>query len=178
MKKMLALLAVSLFSSVVYSQRIDIKSNLLYDVTTTLNLGAEVGLNRNLSLDVSANYNPWKFGSGRQWKHWLLQPELRYWLGERFRKSFLGVHVHYAGYNVARPEHARYQGNLYGFGFSYGYRWTLKNRWSVEATAGLGYARIKYDKYNCRNCGPKLDSGHKNYFGPTKLGVSLIYTIF
>ena len=47
----------------------------------------------------------------------------------------------------------------------------------MEATVGVGYARVDYDRYNCQDCGTKLNSGHKNYFGPTKLGLSLIYII-
>ena len=47
----------------------------------------------------------------------------------------------------------------------------------MEATIGVGYARINYDKYNCGHCGSKLNSGHKNYFGPTKVGINIIYVI-
>lgn len=95
--------------------------------------------------------------------------------------------IHYAEFNAkgiklpfglypGLKDH-RYQGNLYGAGISYGYHWILKKRWSMEATIGVGYARVSYDRYNCRDCGSKLNSGHKNYFGPTKLGISLIYIL-
>ena len=50
-------------------------------------------------------------------------------------------------------------------------------RWSIKATTDVRYARVSYDRYNCRDCGSKLNSGHKNYFGPTKLGISLIYIL-
>lgn len=36
----------------------------------------------------------------------------------------------------------RYDGKIYGAGISYGYHWILKNRWSMEATIGAGYARL------------------------------------
>ena len=71
----------------------------------------------------------------------------------------------------------RYQGNLYGAGVSYGYHWILNKRLSIEATIGVGYAYLDYDKYPCGKCGTKLKDGHKNYFGPTKAGVSLIYIL-
>lgn len=54
----------------------------------------------------------------------------------------------------------RYDGKIYGAGISYGYHWILKNRWSMEATIGAGYARLDYDKYACGKCGEKL--GHNN----------------
>ena len=53
----------------------------------------------------------------------------------------------------------------------------LKKRWSLEASVGVGYARIVYDKYPCTQCGTKEKEDNKNYFGPTKASVSLIYVI-
>ena len=186
MKKALVLLAFSLLSFAAYSQVVGIKSNLLYDATTSMNLGVEVALAPKLTLDISGNYNPWEFNN-KQFKHWLVQPELRYWLCEKFNGSFFGIHAHYAEFNAkgiklpfdlypGLKDH-RYQGKLYGAGVSYGYHWILKKRWSMEATVGVGYARVDYDRNNCQDSGTKLNSGQKNYFGPTKLGLSLIYII-
>ena len=81
-----------------YMPKFAIKTNALYWATTTANLGFEVGLSKNLTLDVSGNYNPWKFSDHKQIKHWLVQPELRYWLCERFYGHFFGLHAHYAEY--------------------------------------------------------------------------------
>ena len=133
-----------------YMPKFAIKTNALYWATTTANLGFEVGLSKKLTLDVSGNYNPWKFSDHKQIKHWLVQPELRYWLCERFYGHFFGLHAH---------------------------QWILNKHWSMEAEIGVGYARIDYDKYNCGKCGSKLDSGHKNYIGPTKVALNIIYVI-
>ena len=90
-----------LFSTVtVYAQRVAIKSNLLYDATTTMNLGLEIGLAPKWSLDLSANYNPWKFNDETRLRHWGVQPEFRYWFCEKFNGHFLGLHGHYAKYNM------------------------------------------------------------------------------
>ena len=72
---------------------------------------------------------------------------------------------------------AAIEGYLYGGGVSVGHSWILKKRWSIEASVGVGYAHIVYDKYPCRACGTKLKDSSKNYFGPTKASVSLIYVI-
>ncbi|MBK5723127.1 DUF3575 domain-containing protein, partial [Dysgonomonas sp. Marseille-P4677] len=37
---------------------------------------------------------------------------------------------------------------------------------------------FKYDKYPCAECGSKIKSDSKNYWGPTKVGISFIYFIF
>ena len=139
-------------------------------------------LAKKITLDVSGNYNPWKFGNDRQIKHWLVQPELRYWLCERFNGSFFGLHGHYGEMNVSNLNifgmgHDRYDGSLYGAGISYGYQWIISKRWSMEATVGVGYARLKYDKYARGDGGEKLGHNTRNYFGPTKIGLSFIYVI-
>jgi hypothetical protein len=87
-----------------------------------------------------------------------------------------------AGYNIGALkmfglEKHRYEGNLYGGGFSYGYQWVLGNHWSIEATVGVGYLYLTHGKYPCGKCESKLDNFTKNWFGPTKAGVSIIYII-
>lgn len=164
-----------------------IKNNLLYDATMTFNLGAEFRLSSYLTLDVSGSYNPWTFSENKKFKHIAVQPELRYWIYEPFNGHFLGGHLLYVNYNVggikmplgifSKLKDFRYQGNGYGMGFSYGYQWILSNRWNLETTFGFGYVYLDHTKYACRTCGKKVGNESKHYFGPTKMGVSLIYVI-
>ena len=74
------------------AQTVAVKSNILYDATATVNLGAEVAFNRHWSLDISGNYNGWDVASDKSWKHWMVQPEARYWLHEKFNGHYFGVH--------------------------------------------------------------------------------------
>ena len=60
---------------------------------------------------------------------------------------------------------------------SCGYQWPISRHWNLEASLGVGYDYIKYDEMRCGTCGKKLKSSHKNYFGPTKAAISLIYVI-
>lgn len=41
------------------SQEIAMKSNVLYDLTTTLNLGGEIRCSKRRTIHLSLNYNPW-----------------------------------------------------------------------------------------------------------------------
>ena len=165
-----------------------VKTNLLYDATRTLNLGVEFGLARRWTLDVSGNYNPWTFSENRKMKHWLVQPEVRWWSCTRFSGHFMGLHALGGGYNWGgmlpwgiRPGAGlrghRYQGWLVGAGVSYGYHWVLGNRWGLEATVGAGYAYLDYDKYPCAKCGRKIGRETQHYFGPTKAGITLIFMV-
>ena len=42
------------------AQKIAVKTNILYDVTTTLNIGAEFRVAPKWTIDLSGNYNPFK----------------------------------------------------------------------------------------------------------------------
>ncbi len=161
--------------------RFAVKTNALYWAAASFNAGFEAGLAPKITLDVSAAYNPWVLSENRKFKFWLAQAEGRYWFGRRFRGHFAGVHVLYADFNVGGIRFLglggrRYEGDLYGAGVSYGYRWAIGKRWGVEATAGLGYLRSDYDRYEQKRCGASLGSGHRNYFGPTRIGVSFSFT--
>ena len=187
MNKYLIIFMLTLLPAITYSQTVGIKSNIFYDAATTLNLGVEIAFDPKTTLDISGNYNPWKFANRKQFKHWLIQPEFRWWFCETFNGSFIGLHAIAGGYNIGGikipfklykglGEH-RYQGNMYGGGIAYGYQWILSSHWGIEASIGVGYMYIKYDRYPRGNCGNKLGNGHKNYFGPTKLALSFIYII-
>ena len=161
---------------------LEVKTNALYWTTASLNAGFEVGLTPRITFEIDAGYNPWTFSDNRKFKFWMIQPEIRHWFRNRFEGHFLGVHLLYADFNVGGMKFLgmsdrRYQGALYGAGVAYGYRWPLGKNWSVEATAALGYLRSDYDRYVWKKCGRHLGRGHKNYFGPTKVGVSFGFTI-
>ena len=83
------------------AQTVAVKSNILYDATATVNLGAEVAFNRHWSLDISGNYNGWDVASDKSWKHWMVQPEARYWLHEKFNGHYFGVHGVYMDYDMS-----------------------------------------------------------------------------
>lgn len=128
------------------------KVNLLYLATTSLNIGAELALSDKWTIDATFGYNPWKFGDGKI-KHWLIMPELRYWLCQSFEGHFFGLHGIYSKFNVGNLSFISslkdysYQGSMYGGGISYGYHFPLSGRWGLELTAGIGYLRLDYDKF-------------------------------
>ncbi len=183
-------LAVSapLFSAVGTAQRVAIKSNLLHDATLTPNLGAELAVGRKQTVQLSYGLNPWRFSSGRQWRHWQLIPEYRWWPCSRFNGHFFGIHGTVGEFNMAKVDFTmpftgwpgdldskRYEGWNAGGGITYGYSYILGRHWNIEAAIGVGYEYISYKKYPCKDCGTLEARGHKNYFGPTKLSLSLVY---
>jgi outer membrane protein OmpA-like peptidoglycan-associated protein len=174
-------------SSQALSPTWNVKTNLIYDATATINIAPEFRLGGKTSLEIPVNYNPWQFAEGRQWRHYLVQPEVRLWTRRFSRGSFFGLHGHYAFYNIGNlPEpfspwmqSHRVQGTAIGAGVSYGYRWRLGRggRWDMEATVGVGWAHLDYKAYQCDNCQKYEGETKKDWFGPTKVGLYLVYNI-
>lgn len=177
------------------AQNIAIKSNLLYDLTTTLNIGGEMRCGDTRTLNLSVSYNPWSFGNNKKMKLFLLQPEYRKWLEEAFMGSFIGFQVHYALYNFGgmlpwgfgngkmfglenkQIANNRYQGNLAGFGITYGYQWMISPQWNMEAGISMGYAHLNYKRYGQPKDAPLIEKSKCNYWGLTQIGLSLVYFI-
>lgn len=169
-----------------YAQHTALKTNALYWVTTTFNVGAETRLSPKWTLDVSVGYNPFTFDSNKKLKHFVVQPEARYWLCNTFAGHFIGGNLMYSHYNVGginmpfgifpELEDHRFQGDIGAIGFVYGYSWMLPNRrWSLEAVVGLGYGITRYSKYSCEVCGSKIENKTRGVFMPTKLSFSVVY---
>ena len=182
--------AVMLGCSISAYAQVAVKSNLLYDATLSPNIGVEIGVAPRWTVELSGNINAWTLADGKRWKHWLLQPEVRYWFCDRYAGHFVGAHLLGGQYNIGGIKHlhdflglqlsrladTRFQGWYVGAGVAYGYTWILSRHWSIEAELGLGYVYRRYDAYPCANCGTKIEENKsRHYVGPTKAAVNLIY---
>lgn len=190
-----------LFTLATYSlsaQSLAVKTNLLYDATATINLGVEVALGGRSTIDISGNYNAWYTNedANEKIRHFFVQPEYRYYFCEVFNGHFLGAHAIVGEYNVSGEqwlldtfkdfssmssfkddEASRYEGYGYGAGIVYGYDLMLSSRLNLEFTIGAGYIYFDYDRYGAGWCGTFREHTSQNYFGLTKLGISLVYLI-
>ena len=165
--------------------RIGVKTNLLHLFTATPNIGVEYAFTDNLSFEFSGGYNPFVFKNDAQIQHWVIWPEIRYWFSNVFDSNFLGVHCLFGEFDIGGVklpirsfealESRRYKGSVKGGGLSYGYHWIVGNNLVLELTAGVGFARIDYGTYILGEGGTKINEGKKNYLGPTKGAVSLMY---
>lgn len=166
-----------------------IKSNVVYDATATINLGVEIGLAPKWTLDISGNLNAWSKDEQTRWKHWLVQPEARYWFCDRFSRHFIGAHaiggafnfgginnnLSFLGTDFSVLKEKRYQGYAYGGGIAYGFAFMLSEHVNLELEAGFGYMYLDYDIYECGNCGRRVGEGIHHYIGPTKAAINLVF---
>ena len=196
MKKYILFIACFLFFLPAGAQRIAVKNNLAADALLIPNLGVEFRLGNKWTLELSGQYNPFVWSGsgkidtkwnveyaeeGRMFKHWMAQPEVRYWTCEAFNGLFIGAHFFggehditgitypsfsFGGEKALVPE-VRYKGYFYGGGLNIGHQWILGNRWNLEASIGAGYVHMLSDQLN-----PKIDGA---YVSDKKLSVSVIW---
>lgn len=182
--------------SATYSRPIlSIRSNLLLDLSSTLNIGIEVPLAPRWSL--SAEYiHPW-------WKHWdsaltwqiqSLYFDVRYWLGYRGEYNYLngwsvGLYAGSGWYDLQPFQDTGVQGEYtdYGATLSYAHFLGKSKHWLLEYTLGLGYVTTHYRNYY--TVADTEEYGnikvHNYPWGeetlrapvPTRLGVTLAYLI-
>ena len=190
-KTKIAILLLSLlYITGVRAQDAAVKTNILSDAAMNISLGVEVGTAPRWTVDLSGSFNGWTLSHDRRWKHWLIEPELRYWFCDRFAGHFVGVHalggqynvgglkngISFLGTDLSKLSDYRYQGWVIGAGVAYGYAWILGRHWNLEAEIGLGYAYTQYDKFRCAGCGKKIEEAKPHhYVGPTKAAVNLVY---
>lgn len=172
-----------------YAQKVAVKTNLLSDAALSPNLGLEVALAPKWTLDISGQGNFWTI-DGHKWKHWMVQPEARYWLCRRFAGHFFGIHaiggqynlgnlnipVNFLGTDFHNVKNKRYQGWGAGAGIAYGCAFPVHPHWNIEAEIGIGWIYTRYDSYPCAECGSKIDNNRAhNYVGPTKAAINIVY---
>lgn len=166
-----------------------IKTNLLYaTVALTPNIAIETSIGKRHSIEIGAGHNRWKhkadLNDNEKLLHWIIRPEYRMWMCERYDRHFVGLHAFYAAFNISGKsipmlfrEQYRYEGYALGVGVSYGYHWALCRRWGIEFEAGLGTAYMDYDRFGCKTCERNADRKTETYFGPTRAAVSIVFII-
>lgn len=193
LKAMIGMLLLSLCALSLNAQKVTVKTNFIHWGTLSPNLGVETAIGKKNTLEIPVSYNAWTFADNKKWKHFLIQPEFRWWQCEAFNGSFIGLHAHYARYNVGNVNlgnfklpiginvgdlnNYRYDGWLAGAGFTFGYQLYLASRWNLEFAIGAGYSYMDHTKYDCPKCGELIGDEQKHYIGPTKAAISLVFFI-
>ncbi|MEG1564222.1 MAG: DUF3575 domain-containing protein [Bacteroides sp.] len=170
-----------------------IKSNLLYDIATALNVEIEVPVGKRWSLAGELIF-PWWRNHGRNLTLQLLSGnvEAKYWLQSRPDKEVLtgwnfGLYAGGGKFDLQPFSRKGIQGEFFiATGFSAGYAHRIAKNWRMEYAAGLGYTRTNYKKYNyvsgtrygdIKVWNHPWQTNRHTYIGPTKIKVSLVYLL-
>lgn len=153
------------------------KTNIAYDAIAVPNLAFEIQCSEHISVELPVMFSGWDISDKHAVRTFAIQPEGRWWLEKAGTGHFFGVHAHMALFNVKWDEN-RYQNTgrpLLGAGVSYGYKLPFSKHWGAEFTLGAGYANMKYNTYYNIDNGALIETKSRNYWGITRLGLSLSY---
>lgn len=115
-------------------------------------------------------------------KHWLVQPEVRWWSCTRFSGHFVGLHAHGGGYNwggmlpwAIRPGSDLRDHRYQGFSLSVRASATAitgcwATRWGLEATVGVGYAYLRLRQISVCEMRPENRQRLRTLFRPHQSG--------
>ena len=164
-----------------------VKTNLPADLVTAVNLGVELPLGEDFSVNAHFTFPWWTAGPyGNKYALQMLdaEGELRWWFApgeERLQGHYVALQGSGGKFDLQwGRDIGCYQCYNWGVGLSYGYSMSLSEHWNLEFALTLGYLAIDYQHYV-----PSPDwsvlirddakAGVLHYFGPTGLKVSLVY---
>lgn len=156
-----------------------LKTNIPYWALVVANLGVEVRLSDHWSLDIPVMYSPYTIAPTYRFRIFAVQPSARYWLKPDMTGHFFGIHATGGMFNISVNDTQRFQdiNGAWGGGIDYGYALKFSKHWGMEFNIGIGYLWSRYETfYNIEN-GVSYNEATLNYFGITRLGISLIYKL-
>jgi len=170
-----------------------LKTNLLYDALLVPNLGAEFYLGKGWSLGGNWMHAWWHNNSRhRYWRLYGGELNLRKYFGTREGKSplsghHLGVYGQLLTYDFefggkgimgGKPSGTIYDKSNFGAGIEYGYSKPVARRLNLDFSIGVGYLGGTYYEYVPKgNCYVWQATKKRNWFGPTKAEISLVWLI-
>lgn len=167
-----------------------LKTNLLYDAVTALNVELEVPIGKRFSVMVEDVFPWWSWGpNGHKYclQMWSMGIEPRWWfyrkgMNDRLQGHFVAPYVMSGKYDFQWDTSICYRGYGWSAGLTYGYSMPLCKWLNMEFSMSIGYLNASYQHYQ-----PSPDyehlykdpakAGRMGYFGPTKLKVSLVVPI-
>lgn len=172
---------------------IALKTNLLYDVLTALNVEVEVPLSTRYSVGVEWVFPFWKAPKSDLTFNLLYgNVDVKYWLGDRTKKElmtgwFCDILGGYGKYDFQLFRKHGAQGTFFSVGLGGGYAHQIAQSLRLEYALGVGYMRSKYNRYDIAydtkygdikviRC-PWTKSTY-NWGGPVRAEISLVWMLY
>lgn len=171
----------------------DLRTNMLYDIAAIPNIGVEFYLGKNFSILTDWMYSWWDSNPRhRYWRIYGGTIGARWWFGRKAHtKPLTGHHLGIyggavtfdfewggKGYMGGKPGGTLWDRCLVNSGIEYGYSLPIGPHLNIDFSLGVGYLGGHYIKYFPFDNEYFREKEYKmNYFGPTKVEVSLIWLI-
>lgn len=164
-----------------------IKTNLLADVLTAVNLELEVPIANRWSIGLECLFPWWTFDGGKYYNQILMTTlEGKYWFRTNRHPQLalsghsVGVYASVGYYDVQWLKKG-FQGEvLPSCGVSYSYAHAIGKKFRMEYSIGFGATYTNYREYTANDNYDKfpwVQSGNMLWFGPTRAEVSLMWLI-
>lgn len=173
---------------------IGIKTNLPLILAGTPNIGVEVTVGSQLSVNGDVFWMPYMFKKHEEvFRSLQGSAELRYYVKPRYYYTnnmfdgfYIGPYVQGGNFNIGLykgegRDSFRYVGWGLAAGATIGYKFYIAKRFRLDINLGIGYAHLQYDKHNLGGEWAEYPLEIKNtkaWIGPTKFGIHLVYNIF
>lgn len=170
-----------------------LKTNLLYDAVTALNVALEIPIGKRFSVVADYLFPWWNGGvNGNEWAFQIssLGFETKLWFlptHDEYKRTaltglFAGLYCFSNMYDVQWRNKGCYQGELWSAGVAFGYAWPIGAHFNLEAQVNVGYVKTDYKHYYP---GTEFEAlyvdrsrtGKVSGILPTKAALSLVWNI-
>lgn len=179
-------------SVVIHKPLFAIKTNLLYDAISALNIEIEVPLGNRWSVSAEWLFPWWKSNSA----NWTMQMmsghgAIKYWFGDRTKHDALtgwnlGVYGGGGKYDLQFFNKNGEQANFFDVGIQLGYAHKIGKALRLEYSVGIGYMQAdykEYDKVRDTKYGDikvfryPWETKRRDWIGPTSAKISLVWLL-
>lgn len=170
---------------------IALKTNLLFDLVSAVNLEVEIPIGKRWSIAAGAVFPGWNFNNHYCVTMTEVSLEPRLWLGDRehlpsgkprnsLTGHFVGVYGHWIESYDLQYRHNGVMGSGYGAGITYGYSHRLGRNFNMEYSIGVGALYLENKSFGVDDNYEYLilkNSLNGWKFLPTRAKISLVWLI-
>ena len=156
----------------------------------TIGLEGSVAVGQHWSIHAGAKVNPWTFSKHDTWNGLFSEPDpdqkqdrkqvyaigARWWPWNVYSGWWVGAKAQYQEYNhggiITKTAE---EGDAFGAALAGGYSMMLKEHWNLDFGLGVWGAWTKYRKFAYPENGKITEEGHKWFFLPNEVILSLVY---
>ena len=156
----------------------------------TMSVEGSVAVGQHWSINAGAKVNPWTFAKHYTWNGLFSEPDpdqkqdrkqaysigARWWPWNVYSGWWVGGKAQYQEYNhggiITKTAE---EGDAFGAALSGGYSLMLKEHWNLDFGLGVWGGWTKFRKYEYPENGKLIDEGHKWFFLPNEVILSIVY---
>lgn len=161
-----------------------LKTNMLYDLAMTPNIGVEFNLGKGWSIGANWAYAWWKNDpKAFYWRVYGGELDVRKYFGKKSKdRALSGHHIGLYGQMMTYDFDLGKTGIIsdlsYGGGIEYGYSLPVAKSLNIDFGIGVGYLGGEYKVYKpMDDCYVWQQTRQRHWFGPTRAQISLVWLI-